>query len=275
MRRPAKISWRVFAIVTILALTGAAYWWMNFPKNIYQAARSGNVAAIRLYLWWSPKLINAPENGNGGSGSRSPPLYQAISAGRLNVVQFLIRRGAKVRCLGFPEAVHRAILCLQPAIARFLVGNGSGEDFFTAAGLADIGFMNRLASRDPALLRARSRHYQRRAISYAIYSGQQRAVEWFLERGFSPNDRSRGRPLIWEAAIGARSLEIVKLLVRDGADPNPKLNGHTSLIKWMEEDPRYVAPSQVPKRFRCRGCREIYLFLRRHARSAKEGLGTR
>ena len=259
---------RSLALVGLLLMTGTIYWWDYFPKNLNQAIQEGNIGAMRFYIWWSPGLINPPENWSETSGTKSPPLYQAVSAGRLQAVQFLVRRGARVRFSGLPKAVHLAILNRHPEIARFLVRKSGREDFYTAAGLADIGMMNRLVGLQPALLHARSRRLQRRAISYAIYSGQPRAVEWFLKRGFSASGWSRGRPLIWEAAIGARSLAIVRLLVREGADPDPKVRGLGSLIGWMKEDPRYVAPSQVPPAYKCKSCREIYLFLYRHAQLA-------
>lgn len=89
------------------------------------AAQSGHAAIVAVLLdaGEDPNRFNPP-----GTHSHSPPLHQAIAAGRIDVVKLLLARGAR---LDIKDTIHQgtplgwAEYCGQPAIAAVLRERGA------------------------------------------------------------------------------------------------------------------------------------------------------
>jgi ankyrin repeat protein len=96
------------------------------------------------------------------------------------------------------------------------------DEFFTACGNGDVEHARELIARDPSLVRAadpRQPHGGWTALHTAARRGQLEIVRLLLEHGADPNAREAGDntyPLHWAAA--ARQVEIVRALLDAGGD---------------------------------------------------------
>jgi ankyrin repeat protein len=93
---------------------------LDRQRALALASQAGQAAAVTLLLdaGEDPNRFNPP-----GTHAHTPPLHQAVAAGRLEIVKLLIDRGAR---LDIRDTIHRgtplgwAKYCDQPQIAAYL-----------------------------------------------------------------------------------------------------------------------------------------------------------
>ena len=103
--------------------------------DIWEAAAAGDLGAIERHL-----ASGADVNGRGGK-YRSTPLQRAALAGRVEVVELLIRRGADVNALGEDHStpLHAAALFGHETVVHVLVQNGADVNVAANRGETPLG----------------------------------------------------------------------------------------------------------------------------------------
>jgi len=166
------------------------------PLTIHEAARQGDVAAVRAQL----------DRGAGvsvqDSNSRHP-LHLAAAAGHIEVAKLLLERGADINSFGgwdywCATPLQLAVLKRQRAMAKLLVDHG-----------ADVN----------ACLGGKLAHAPIPALQLAAGSGQKQIVELLLDHGANVNQAGligfEGTALY--AAVSGRHFAVARLLLARGA----------------------------------------------------------
>jgi ankyrin repeat protein len=159
--------------------------------TIFDAVESGSVPRVKRYLTLHPEAI-AARNEDGLS-----PLMHAIYHGEPAVVAVLLERGAK-------------------------------PDHFEAAALGEVELLRKQLRRSAKRATAFSKDGFT-ALHYAAYFGKPEAASLLLEHGADVEAVSRNRALpslrpLHSAAAG-RHLDVARILLEAGADPNAPQNG--------------------------------------------------
>lgn len=187
--------------------------------------------ALRL-LNEDPSLIRACDR-NGAT-----PLHMAAEEVNAELVSWLLSKGASPRKqdLHGLTALDRAAIAAQPkrqslesfsAVAKLLLEHGAQLTIRAAVALADLSRIRERIDASPELLRQIDSHGG--LLTLAVNHRQTEAVRLLLDLGADVDERivlkeleeptpSWGMPL-WHAAL-AGNLEITKLLLDRGADPN-------------------------------------------------------
>ncbi|KAL4101499.1 hypothetical protein PRIC1_005251 [Phytophthora ramorum] len=251
-------------------------------KNpVHVAAYHGNICALELLelrgfdvtamdkfsrvrfstgdlFWYFARFFVARPGAEGGGGDDESaasifrttlvtPLHCAVSTGQLEVVRWLLSRGASARTLARSsyrsDRVPPLFLAEHPDVVRELLVHGADP-----LAVPDPGFMNTLTALQLAYLRG----------NYAV---AQELEEWGGDVALTPFHSAAGRndvlavrkflrkktdvdclgemgyvglnrrtPLHWAAISG--SLEAVNLLLEAGADPNFQDAGGRSPLHW-------------------------------------------
>ena len=168
--------------------------------DLFDAVNAGDVARVQFLL-----ARGADVNQHGLSGT---PLHLAVSTGHVGIAVMLIDAGADLEAKGDPadaRPLHVAAYANQPEAARLLVERGADVD-----------------ARDAL---------ERTALSVASAYGYVELATYLLDQRADPNVAALdacGRPLHYAAK--ASHAEIVKLLLAHGAAVNERgLGGTTAL----------------------------------------------
>ncbi len=217
------------------------YFSLVAPQNIFQAAKMGDLASVQRFLSVCPSLLNTRESTGGvkGYGQRDEltPLDVAIVYDRLNVVAYLLHNGASTQVDG--GSLQLALAYGHPDIAESLLRSGIREDFLAAAGLGDLSFMRRRIKSDHGLLTKSGRWGP--PILMALDASNEASVRWLVKRGVRLDARVRGFPLLFFPAFRHPNLQMVRLLLSLGANPNPRLypDSHQRLLDLLKGNPFY------------------------------------
>lgn len=186
-------------------------------RNIFRAAAGGDLSAVQGFVKRNPSLINAAE----ADGSR--PLDLAIVCGHPRTAEWLFLHGASINPNLKSSAARYAASYGEKGLVRFMVRHGAKEDFFSAAAVGDLAFLQGELQHNPRIvnmtddgLSVAEGGYT--AIDYAMFGCVSvRSLKWLVMHGADPN-ADPGALL-----LGLRQMrfEAVVMLVRAGADPNP------------------------------------------------------
>ncbi len=213
-------------------------------------SRGDGGEAVRL-LELAPDLVNACDR------KGATPLHQAAEEGDAELVRWLLARGADARKkdLRGLTPLDRAALAADPRnrnverfgeIAKLLLEGGADMSPWAAAALGDTGRLRELIESEPALLRRIGPGGG--LLTVAVKHGEAEVVGLLLDLGSDVDERitleqveepteSWGMPLWWAALAG--DLEITKLLLDRGADPNANVyaSGWPLRNAWNHQDP--------------------------------------
>jgi ankyrin repeat protein len=201
----------------------------NHP--IHAAITRDDAEEVRRLLDADPALVDVG-NDNGAS-----PLHRAVGRGMHTLAALLLDRGANVHAaLSSARGLDGGFYCdLQPIdlaiwdgrhpgdrrMIELLLKHGATLDLSVAAALGDIERIRQILDADPPRIRE-TRPSGRRPLSAAIEAGHDAIARLLLERGVSPNwsepTAPKGRSL--QVASAAGKLELVEMLLANGADPN-------------------------------------------------------
>ena len=206
----------------------------DFLKIGVAAAGRGDIDAVKQLLVHKPEWIHTV-----GSHGRTM-LWEAAYRGKLDMVKFLIERGAKMNLPGCHLSQHALEItpyCVarhegRNDVADYLQQQGATVDIHTAAYLGDYETVYALLESDADLVNVgyldsvmlpsgqpHSVEHRHAAwatpLCYAIVGGNIKIVELLISKGASVREQSA---LLLDHAVSNDRVDIVKMLIENGAD---------------------------------------------------------
>jgi len=204
--------------------------------EIHAAASAGDLTRVQQLLEADPALVRL------GDSEGRTPLHGAVPTGRLDLVEYLLDRGADVNAVQafgntysayrfqpIDLALWRNVYWSQRndyAMARYLIARGASYSITIAAALGDLARVKELLDRNADLIRE-AQPCGKRPLSAAAERGYIEIVKLLLERGADPNlpegmTANKGTALY--AACCQNNLELAEVLLAHGADPNSSVD---------------------------------------------------
>ena len=208
----------------------------DFLKIVVAAVGRGDLKTVRQLVDDTPAWIHTV-----GSHGRTM-LWEAAYRGKLEMVQFLLERGADINLPGCHHIQHRIEItpyCVaryegRDLVADSLLQHGATLDIHTAAYLKDYDAVRSHLDNDPnrvnsgylqaVMLPSGHPHtFEHRhaawatPLCYAIVGGNPAIVELLISRGATIEPHSER---FLDYATAYDSVEITKLLLENGADPS-------------------------------------------------------
>ncbi len=208
----------------------------DFLKIVVAAAGRGDRQTVRQLLDDNPAWIHTV-----GSHGRTM-LWEAAYRGKLEMVQFLLERGANINLPGCHLSQHGIEItpyCVaryegRALVADYLLQHGATIDIHTAAYLADYDTVRSHLDNDPSLVNSgylqsvmlpsgKPHTFEHREtpwatpLCYAIIGGNTAIVELLISRGAIIEPHSER---LLDHAVGEGRIEITKMLLKNGADPS-------------------------------------------------------
>lgn len=208
----------------------------DFLKIVVAATGRGDLDTVRQLLDDNPAWIHTV-----GSHGRTM-LWEAAYRGKLEMVQFLLERGADINLPGCYHIQHRLEItpyCVaryegRDIVADYLLQQGATIDIHTAAYLADYDAVRLHLDNDPSLINkgylqavmlpaGQPHTFEHREtawatpLCYAIRGEDPAIVELLISRGATIKPYSER---FLDYAVSGNRIEITTLLLENGADPN-------------------------------------------------------
>ena len=206
----------------------------DFLKIVAAAAGRGDLEAVRQLVDDNPNWIHTV-----GSHGRTM-LWEVAYRGKLEVVQFLLERGADINLPGCYHIEHRLEItpyCVaryegRNLVADYLLEQGAKIDLHTAAYLGDYDTVRSHLDNDASLVNSGCLQtvmlpagspvtFEHREtawatpLCYAIIGGNRAIVELLISRGATIEPHSEH---LLDYAVSKNRVDIVKLLLENGAD---------------------------------------------------------
>ena len=208
----------------------------DFLKIVVAAAGRGDLETVRQLLDDNPAWLHTI-----GSHGRTM-LWEAAYRGKLEMVQFLLERGADIHLPGCHLSQHGIEItpyCVarhegRDAVADYLLTQGAEVDIHTAAYLGDYDTVRDHVDRDESLVNSgylqsvmlpsgephtvehRNTEWAT-PLCYAIIGGNVAIVELLISRGAIIEPYSE---ILLDYAVGEDQVEITEMLFENGADPS-------------------------------------------------------
>lgn len=208
----------------------------DFLKIVVAAVGRGDIDTVRQLLDDNPAWIHTV-----GSHGRTM-LWEAAYRGKLEMVQFLLERGADINLPGCYHIQHRLEItpyCVaryegRALVADYLLEQGATIDIHTAAYLGDYDKVHSHLDNDPRLVNkgylqavmlpvGKPHTFEHREtawatpLCYAIRGEVPAIVELLISRGATIEPYSER---FLDYAVSGNRIEITTLLLENGADPN-------------------------------------------------------
>jgi len=228
-------------------------------EPIAAAIRERDLPKVRRLLNASPELLHA------GDERSNQPIHWAVMTRQLDLIDELLERGANINAARFDGArpiqltngdynyrgwrdVPKDVATTPLEVLEHLRARGAYVDINTAASIGDLDRVRELLDEDPSLANRVSEY-----VTYYIGSGAPlknaaarghiEIVKLLLERGADPNLREEGIAPYGHALYSAvynGHYEIAKLLLERGAFPNPPVESSADAlsIAKMNKDER-------------------------------------
>lgn len=207
-------------------------------ETIAAAIKAFDMPRVRALLEAQPQLLHAADKGG------SQPIHWASLTRQIALIDYLLDRGADINARR-PDGARPLDLTngdydyrswyrdLPPfalrkheMLAGYLIARGAYCDISVAAKMGWFERVRELLDEDPGVVNripAYCGYYSGLPLRCAAAAGHLEVVRLLLERGANPNEPEPGiAPLggALHAAIGGNHYEVVKLLLEKGANPN-------------------------------------------------------
>jgi RNA polymerase sigma factor (sigma-70 family) len=218
-------------------------------EAVAAAIRSGDMGAVRRLLDESPELIHE------GDARSNQPIHWATMTRQLEMIDEVLVRGADINARRQDGAlpihltngdyhyrgwrdVPARIQTTPDEVYRHLVSRGADVDIGMAAAKGDMTRVRALLDRDPSLANGVSEYGSYYVgcgapIKNAVISGDIEIVKLLLERGADPNRPEEGiapRGHALYTAVSRRHYDVAKLLLEHGAYPNPPVESSADAV---------------------------------------------
>jgi ankyrin repeat protein len=206
-------------------------------QRLARLIAEGDVDSVRTAVQSSPALLERTVERDGHTGWT--PLHLAVADGRPDVVRVLVDAGADLTArTEFNRTPLHVALQQRPDLVALLRELGAAVDAPSAAYLGDVEELDRHLA-DGSSPSDRTSGVD--LLSWAAFGGAAATAELLLDRGADPDTGA-----LHFAAGGAR-LELVRLLLKSGADANRRdpATGRTPLHAAVGAAPADDAPEIV------------------------------
>ena len=208
----------------------------DFLKIVVAATGRGDLETVRQLVDDNPVWIHTV-----GSHGRTM-LWEAAYRGKLEMVQFLLERGADIHLPGCYHIEHRLEItpyCVaryegRDRVADYLLQHGATIDIHTAAYLGDYDTVRSHLDNDTDLVNkgylqavmlpaGQPHSFKHREtawatpLCYAVMGGNPAIVELLISRGATIKPHSKQ---LLDYAVSEDRVEITRLLLENGADPS-------------------------------------------------------
>ncbi len=232
------------------------------PKGdaVAAAIRERNSGRVRTLLDASPDLLHT------GDGRSNQPIHWAVMTRQIDIIDHILSRGADIHARRFDGArpIHLTNgdyyyrgwrdapkdAATPEAVLGHLLARGATLDIYTAAHRGDLDCVRYWLDRDPSLANRCSDY-----VTYYPGSGSPlrnaaagehiEIVKLLLSRGADPNLREEGiapHGAALHAAVSAGHFEIAKLLLEKGANPNAEMESSADCLSFaiLNSDDRMI-----------------------------------
>ena len=214
--------------------------------TILEAARQGDVTRVEDEIRRDPSLAR------GANDIGMTALHAAANNGHLAVVRALLAAGAPVNammsdgykpihCALMPKGRVRPAAEASAAVANELIAHGAEYTIVVALLRGDRQFAKDALARDSSLASFED-SCRRRPISIAADRDDLEMVRLLLQHGADPNLPEEGAPrggALW-TAVYHRRREMARVLVEHGADPNAMVESSGTPIFHARKDPELL-----------------------------------
>ena len=213
------------------------------------AIRERDLPAMRRLLDSSPGLLHA------GDARSNQPIHWAVMTRQIDVIDELLARGADINARRFDGArpihlsngdyhyrgwrdVPKDIATTPADVLAHLMARGAEIDICTAAHLGDLNRVKALLDQDPSLANRLSDYCgyylgSGAPLRNAAAKGHLEIVRLLLARGADPNLPEEGiapKGHALYAAVYNRHIEVARLLLEHGAYPNPEVESSADAL---------------------------------------------
>jgi ankyrin repeat protein len=226
--------------------------------TIAAAVKNRDAAQVKALIDNRPELVQAAdERGN-------QPFHWAVMTRQIELIDYLVGRGADINAArpdglrpihltngdyhyrGWRDVPSTA-LQRHEVLIGYLLARGAEYDLATASKLGDVDRVRELLDANPQLLNQvpAYSYYTGLPLRNAAAAGHLEVVKLLLERGADPNQPEPGiAPFggALHAAVGGKHLPIVKLLLEHGANPNGEVESSGNCLSMAKH---VGAPKQL------------------------------
>jgi ankyrin repeat protein len=222
-------------------------------EEIAELIRSRNIERVLQAIEAKPALIDAADmRGN-------QPIHWAVMTRQLRLIDALLDRGADIKARR-PDGARPLDLtngdyyyrgwrdvpadAIRPhaVLIGYLIARGAEYDISVAAKIGDIDRVRNLLDEHPELVNQSPPYasfYSGLPLRCAAGAGHLEIVRLLLERGADPNGQEPMAPHggALHSAIGAQHYECAKLLLEHGANPNAAVDSSGNCMWFARKDP--------------------------------------
>jgi ankyrin repeat protein len=254
-----------FSSVRLDSVSSLLFSALSAPAVLFWPRRGSSPASSENFAFET--LLEAPELLHAGDGRSNQPIHWAVMTRQIDIIDDLLARGANINARRQDGAlpihltngdyhfrgwrdVSEGVLTIPDDVYRHLVGRGAYVDIGMAAAKGDMERVRELLDQDLRLANRLSDYNSYylgcgAPIKNAAAGGHLEIVKLLLERGADPNLPEEGiapRGHALYSAVYNGHHEIAKLLLEHGAYPNPEVESSADavFIAIMNGDLRMV-----------------------------------